>query len=96
MFKPEKSNDLLLIGASFVGAALILLLCFLVNCIPICKTAQTRCDGSIVQICNANGKWEPVMDCNRVQSRDKPEVKWECCQGSGTRSSCLPKGSCGD
>jgi len=44
----------------------------------VCESVETRCAGDVVQICNANGQWQDVMDCTDVEPGS-----WECGEDDG-------------
>lgn len=75
---------------------LILLLTTLTACRTpaVCTPGHTRCDDQIVQICDADGHFQPMMDCRAVSERmgrnfscqliDSPaddELEWEGADG---------------
>ena len=42
-----------------------------------CETNDTRCQGNVAQICDGDGDWAELMDCDEVVG--EPEVEWRCC-----------------
>lgn len=36
-----------------------------------CPMGETRCDGEVAQICDANGQWQTLLDCNRVSELNR-------------------------
>jgi hypothetical protein len=61
-------------------------------CLPVCQTKTTRCNGSRVEICDSNGRWQQVMDCSKVVG--PKGSTWSCCPASegdaGVIHTCLP------
>lgn len=41
------------------------------NCTPKCKTGTMRCVGTAVNLCRPDGKWQHVLDCNKLQRTEK-------------------------
>ena len=74
-------------------AFLLLALVAGVSCIPVCQVEQSRCHGDSVQVCDANGRWQEVMDCADVVG---PEgTAWLCGSlpdgDAGVTNACLPE-----
>ncbi len=40
---------------------------------PVCEALQTRCAGNIAQVCNAQGQWQEVANCDTVTPGE-----WQC------------------
>ena len=59
---------------------------------PVCPTLATRCQGNAVEICDSDGQWRDVLDCDEVAASSGG--RWEC---STTRedgeevNTCLPR-----
>lgn len=53
------------------------LVLILTSCGDQCETEVTRCSENAVEICNADGDWDVVMECDDVWSADGAE--WQCC-----------------
>ncbi len=62
----------------------------LTSCGEGCEAEVTRCAGNSVEICNADGDWDEVMDCSDVWSADGAD--WKCCVDTDGESTCLPGG----
>lgn len=77
---------LLLIAQIFIMSFLIC------SCRHVCTTLVTRCNGSLVEICNSNGQWQRMMDCSTITSTTNTD--WICCATTGGNT-CLPKTDCG-
>ncbi len=43
----------------------------------VCTPTETRCAGSFVEVCDADGRWSPAEDCAGVVRVDEPA--WVCC-----------------
>ena len=43
----------------------------------VCAPTQTRCLGSLVEICNGDGHWQTAEDCAAVSGDGAPV--WLCC-----------------
>lgn len=39
----------------------------------VCEQLETRCADTVVQLCDARGRWQDVMDCTTVEPGD-----WHC------------------
>jgi hypothetical protein len=40
---------------------------------------STRCNGSVLELCGSNSKWQRAMDCSKVRpARDAVPVRWSC------------------
>jgi hypothetical protein len=62
-----------------------------------CAFGKTRCSGESVEICAADGRWEPIANCLDVTASDEPS--WRCCAVSGEPDAgaihaCLPASKC--
>lgn len=63
-----------------------------------CDPKATRCNGNVVQICDADEQWAKVMDCSEVY--DHEGVEWACCWfttpdfGDAGAHTCLPADEC--
>jgi hypothetical protein len=53
------------------------MMCALVSCLfmgcAVCLPASTRCNGTLVEVCNADGWWSKVLDCAAMQPGE-----WQC------------------
>lgn len=81
---------------AMVGAVLFLGGCF-AHCRPPdgCARTETRCVGNIAQICDANGYWTILTDCNLVSRQSLQPfvcafVDEETEEGRVTGHTCLP------
>ena len=45
--------------------------------LPVCTPADTRCTGTLIEVCSADGLWDVAEDCASVTSDDAPI--WMCC-----------------
>lgn len=45
---------------------------------PVCSTLATRCDGTRVEVCDADGQWQEVADCVEVARTSGGE--WSCAE----------------
>jgi hypothetical protein len=45
--------------------------------VPVCAPSATRCTGSLVEVCDADGQWSQAQDCAAVAGGDAPA--WVCC-----------------
>ncbi len=57
------------------------------SCSDQCETEVTRCAGDAVEICNADGDWDVVMECGEVWSADGAE--WQCCIDTDGEATCF-------
>ncbi len=48
-----------------------------------CKPGESRCTGSVVEICRPDKKWSKVQDCSKLKRTDK---KFKCCCRADTKS----------
>lgn len=55
-----------------------------------CSPEQTRCVGNAAEICNSNGQWEPLADCNEISGGGI----WSCCADSSGSFNCRPDEEC--
>ncbi len=44
----------------------------------VCAQQETRCAEDVVQLCDARGRWQDVMDCAEMTP-----VEWHCGQDGG-------------
>jgi len=59
---------------------------------PCQQIKETRCNGSVVEACGSNKKWQRVMDCTQVKAiRPGAPTKWICGQTT-TGCTCVPAG----
>jgi len=66
----------------------------LLGCHDGCEPEETRCFGTCVEICNADGDWETVIDCDMVEPAD---MDWQCCfDAEFEEHGCVPGGCGGD
>lgn len=69
----------------------MLLVCALLcGCSTVCKIDETRCNGNHAEVCDANGQWQIIMNCDEVVGGEDP---WVCCAAStdaGPIHACLP------
>lgn len=68
-----------LIGVAMCVAA-VFILWALVGCDDSdgCTVEETRCEGSVSQICNADQNWEAIVDCLTLEPGE-----WACCVREG-------------
>ena len=52
----------------------ILLTAPVVACGPVCLPNATRCAGTLVEVCDADGIWDVAEDCAAVG-----DGAWQCC-----------------
>jgi hypothetical protein len=68
----------------------------LASCAPECTATQARCNGTRVEVCDADGEWQQVMDCAAVTGPD--DVGWDCCLAPESEGeplpACLPSTEC--
>lgn len=65
---------------------------FLMGCGSPCPQIKaTRCNGSVVELCGSNSKWQRVMDCSQVKAITKgaPSI-WVCTDVPGKGCTCVP------
>ncbi len=80
----------------FVKIAICLALVIILSgCDNECDTVdETECNGTVVQYCNADNRWEDVMDCTQVEPL---ELNWTCCLDTLEKPylhACLPASEC--
>lgn len=75
-------------------ALLSLLALTLAGCpAPVCSTLATRCDGTRVEVCDADGQWQEVQDCSRLWETSGGEWTCEPTTSDGVEvHACLPVG----
>jgi len=56
----------------------------LVGCPPVCKPTMARCQGSIVQVCRPDKKWQKVLDCSKMGGGKT----WNCNCDNPTKCGC--------
>lgn len=63
------------------------------GCGSVCPTVkETRCSGSVVEVCGSNKKWQKVMDCSQVKAIKKYASKsWSCSEVLGKGCICVPE-----
>jgi len=69
-------------------------------CISVCNVNESRCNATRVELCDADGQWTTVMDCDEILSFD--ETQWICCEAELSRYkdeddlsfTCIPKTEC--
>ena len=72
--------------------ALILCLLLLVACTPICpQIKETRCVGSVLEMCGSNKRWQRVMDCDKITPISKSAPKQWMCTKTSAGCSCQPR-----
>lgn len=71
--------------------ALVLTL-LLAGCGSPCQQVKaTRCNGSVVELCGSNQKWQRVMDCAQVAPiKTGAAAKWVCGEKNG-KCTCVPE-----
>lgn len=69
------------------------LLCLVMACgSPCLQVKTTRCNGSVVELCGSNKKWQRVMDCAQVKAiRPGVPTTWTCAE-TVKGCTCAPKG----
>ena len=71
--------------ASFLFAAIV---CMLSACGPKCTSGAMRCHGTCAQLCDKDGQWRNVQDCNNVKPKD---LDWKCgCNENQSKCFCSP------
>ncbi len=67
-------------------ACLVILFISLATCMRPreCEPQQTRCYGSEVHVCNADGHWQEVLLCHEVGRN--PDDRFECGEVDGTHT----------
>jgi hypothetical protein len=70
-----------------------LILVFLGGCgSPCLQIKDTRCNGSVVELCGSNKKWQRVMECAEVKAiRPGAPTVWSCGETT-TGHTCVPGG----
>jgi len=59
---------------------------------PCLQVKTTRCNGSLVELCGSNKKWQRVMDCAEVKAiRPGAPTTWTCAE-TAKGCICIPKG----
>jgi len=59
-----------------------------------CNPEETRCNGSIVEICNYEENWEYAINCDKIEDFDAG-IDWMCCiDPYDGVNSCLPSDEC--
>jgi hypothetical protein len=54
------------------------------------RKMDTRCNGSVVELCGSNLKWQRVMNCADVKAaRPGASPKWKCAD-TGQGCACVP------
>lgn len=65
-------------------------------CDNVCSTGETKCHGTVADVCDADGQWQRVMDCASVIGVDGES--WACCAeylgDSEVVHTCLPIDEC--
>lgn len=61
------------------------------GCSDGCESNETRCSGTLVEVCNADQNWELIVDCKEVD-----DGSWSCCevQLEDIAHGCLPLAEC--
>jgi hypothetical protein len=63
--------------------------------LPACATPcsqlyATRCDGTQVQICGSNNRWQRVLECSQLKAiKLGAATKWQCGASEGAHT-CIP------
>ncbi len=62
-----------------------------------CTPITSRCNGPRAEVCDADTRWELVMDCNDVAAQSGGA--WACCalatgDDAGPLHTCVPAGEC--
>jgi hypothetical protein len=55
-----------------------------------CTPDTTRCTGARVDICDADGQWQKLMDCDALYA----SVPFQCCADPEGGYNCLPEEEC--
>ena len=50
----------------------------LLGCGPECEPDETRCNGNVVEICDGDGIWCEVMNCDELNATYE-DIEWRCC-----------------
>jgi len=58
----------------------------LAACNP-CKPGESRCNGSVVEICRPDKKWSKVQDCSKLKRTGGKEFKC-CCREKSDKTKC--------
>lgn len=59
---------------------------------PCQQIKTTRCNGSVVEACGANQKWQRVLDCAQVKAiKPGAPTKWSCAEVADKSCTCVPK-----
>lgn len=58
---------------------------------PCQQLKATRCNGSLVELCGSNLKWQRVMDCANVKAiKPGAPTAWVCSEVPGKGCTCTP------
>ena len=77
-------------AASALYTGLTLLFLAITGCENECQPEEMRCRDNVVELCDANGDWQTVDDCNTTEPA---ELNWMCCEEDGTLA-CIPADYC--
>jgi hypothetical protein len=73
---------------------LALIALFTYGCHDGCEPEATRCNGDVVEICNADEDWEKEADCSEIDDFGL-DLDWTCCvDPADGLHSCLPADEC--
>ena len=53
---------------------------------PVCEQLQTRCADAVAQVCDADGRWQDVMNCAEVEG----DSTFSCQEEPEEGHTCLP------
>jgi hypothetical protein len=69
----------------------IVVLLGLTGCGSPCQQVKaTRCNGSLVELCGSNQKWQRVLDCAQVKAfKAEAPAQWTCGEKDG-KCTCVP------
>lgn len=60
---------------------------------PVCSTLASRCDGQHAMLCDADGQWQTVADCDEVAASSGGEWTCQPTSSDGVEvHACLPRG----
>ena len=59
---------------------------------PCQKANTTRCNGSLVELCGSNGRWQRGVDCSQLKAiRPGAPAVWKCSE-TPKGCTCVPVG----
>lgn len=83
-----------LLMAVAIGGSILVTTLLLPGCHDGCEPEDTRCAGTLVQVCASDGDWQRVEDCAAVGGGP-----FTCCESAlvwddAETAGCLPAGTC--